>query len=80
MVGVGGHAEEYREAVAGLWFQRARVGGGEIFGGLLADGGGDHGDGAVEVSEHLILGERARFVELALAIADVAGAGNCAPM
>jgi hypothetical protein len=49
---------------------------GEIFGGLLTDGGGDHGNGTVEVGKDLFLGELARFVEFAVAIAHVAGAGD----
>jgi len=76
MVGVGGHAEEYCEAVVGSWFERGGIRLGEIFGGLLADGRGNHGDGSVEIGEDLFLGEFARLVEFALAVAHVAGAGD----
>jgi len=49
---------------------------GEIFGGLFADGGGDHGDSAVEIDENLFLGELARLVEFAVAVTHVAGSGD----
>ena len=76
VVGVGGHAEEDGEPVMGFWFERGGIGLGEIFGGLLADGGGDHGDGAVEIGEDLFLGELARLVEFAVAVAHVASASD----
>jgi hypothetical protein len=76
MVGVGGHAQEYGEAVVGFWFSHGGIGLGEIFGGLFADGGGDHGDSAVEIDEYLFLGEHARLVEFAVAVTHVAGTGD----
>ena len=76
MVSVGGHAKEYGEAVVGFWFERGGIGLGEIFGGLFADGGGDHGDSAVEIDENLFLGELARLVEFAFPVTHVAGTGD----
>jgi hypothetical protein len=76
MVGVGGHAQEYGEAIVGFRLKRGGVGFGEICGGLFADGGRDHGDGAVEIDENLFLGEPARLVEFAVAVTHVGGAGD----
>ena len=76
VVGMSGRAEEGGEAVAGFRFSLGGVWPGEVFGGLLAHGGGGHGDGAVEVGEDLLFGKLARIVEFAVAIAQVAGASD----
>jgi len=76
MVGMGGHAEEYGEAVVGFRFQRGRIRFGEICTGLFMDGGSDHGDGAVEIDQNLFLRELARLVEFAVAVTHIAGTGD----